>query len=338
MNLLERAYLIGLSLKQRSALRNPKRLPCRVISVGNITTGGTGKTPATIALAEEARRRGMRPVILTRGYRGSAPGPCFVSRGQRPLLTQMQAGDEPVLMAEKLNGVEIVKGADRHASGIFAISELGLQCLRKGAQPEPLFLLDDGFQHWRLHRDRDVVLIDALDPFSGGRLLPLGRLREPLSALGRADVIAITRCDAASPQESVISTIRQYNPHAPVFRAWHRVSAVRSPDGTRLGPARLAGMKVFGVCGLGNPAGFQETIRSLHAELTGLRSYRDHYPYRQPDIASAAREAAALGADAIVTTEKDYVRMAGLDLPENLLIIEIEFAAEDGFFDAVLNP
>ncbi|GAB4483393.1 MAG: tetraacyldisaccharide 4'-kinase [Thermodesulfovibrionales bacterium] len=338
MNLLERAYLLGLSIRQRSALKHRKKLPCRVISIGNITTGGTGKTPATIALAQEAKRRGMRPVILTRGYRGSAPGPCFVSRGERPLLTHIQAGDEPVLMAEKLSGTEIVKGADRHASGMFAIAELGLACPRKDARPGPLFLLDDGFQHWRLHRDRDVVLVDALDPFSGGRLLPLGRLREPLSALGRADVIAVTRCDADGPQESVISTIRRHNRAAPVFRAWHRVAAVRSPDGTRFGPARLAGMKVFGACGLGNPAGFQETIRTLQAELTGLRTYRDHYPYNQADVAAVTREAAALGADAVVTTEKDYVRMAGLDLPENLLIIEIEFAAEDGFFDAVLNP
>lgn len=338
MNLIEHAYLLGLSLRQQSALRNRKRLPCRVVSIGNLTVGGTGKTPATIALAQEARKRGLRPVVLTRGYRGSAKGPCFVSRGEKPLLTHIEAGDEPLLMAERLRGVPIVKGADRHASGLFAISELGLRCPQEGLG-ETVFLLDDGFQHWGLHRDRDVLLIDALDPFGNNRLLPLGRLREPLTALSRADVIVITRCgDDDCQADRLVSTIREHNPRAPLFRAGHRVSGIRDMDGRLLDPAWLAGREVFGLCGLGNPGAFRSTITSLQAALKGFRSFRDHYPYRQADIAAVSREASALGARLIVTTEKDFIRMAGLDLPENLLIIEIEFAAEDGFCDAVLKP
>jgi tetraacyldisaccharide 4'-kinase len=143
-------------------LRKPDRLPAKVISIGNITLGGTGKTPAVIALAREARKRGLNPCVLTRGYKGKAKDTCFISKGEGPLLDAEQAGDEAFLMAEVLKGVTIVKGSDRFRAGIMALEydQLAIVNLPQSR----LFLLDDGFQHWRLHRDIDVLLIDATNP------------------------------------------------------------------------------------------------------------------------------------------------------------------------------
>ena len=156
MGPLEFLYYTGYKLKKSRDLKSRKRLPAKVISVGNITVGGTGKTPAVIAIARKAKEYGYLPCILTRGYRGSAKGPCFVSRGEGPLLGVDEAGDEPVLMAERLTGVPIVKGSDRYEAGMFA-----LDCLDS---PSLLFILDDGFQHRALHRDVDVLLIDGMNP------------------------------------------------------------------------------------------------------------------------------------------------------------------------------
>src|SRR5512135_2681028 len=144
MHLLEFLYYLGFSVKQYYSVTHQKRLPCRVISIGNITVGGTGKTPATIAVAEEAQKRGLRPVILTRGYKGRAKGPCFVTRGSGPLLSVKDAGDEPVFMAERLKGVPIVKGANRVEAGMFAIRELPIGDTEFD---QYVFILDDGFQH-----------------------------------------------------------------------------------------------------------------------------------------------------------------------------------------------
>ena len=157
MNFPEYLYYLGLSAKKYIALKNQKRLPLRVISIGNITLGGTGKTPAAIAVAEEAKKRGFRPIILTRGYKGTAQGPCFVTKGEKPLLNAEQAGDEPMLMAERLTGVPIVKGSDRYSAGLFALQYFNPQ--PSTFNPQFLFILDDGFQHWNLYRDRNILLI-----------------------------------------------------------------------------------------------------------------------------------------------------------------------------------
>src|SRR5271157_4150100 len=171
MTPLEFLYYTGYALKKQRSLRLQRRLPYPVISIGNITVGGTGKTPATIAVAEESKRRGFSPVILTRGYKGRVKGPCVVSPKNLPvrnylgdpgkvIQTVKDAGDEPVLMAGRLKGVPVIKSAGRYEGGIFA-----LQSFSFAASAPFIFILDDGFQHWRLHRDIDIVLIDGLNPF-----------------------------------------------------------------------------------------------------------------------------------------------------------------------------
>lgn len=351
MDFFEYLYYIGLSVKRRVAVMDRKKLPCRVVSIGNITVGGTGKTPATIAVAEEAMKRRFRPIILTRGYKGATRGPCFVSKGDGPLLSASQAGDEPFLMAERLPGVEIVKGPDRYASGMFALQALGMGKEAEGAGGRAggiqghatgieakalsrvLFILDDGFQHWRLYRNRDVVLIDAGNPFGNRKLLPSGRLREPLTELKRADVIAVTK----SPREDIglIREIRKYNENAPVFFSDHRAVSVSLRSGEKKPLAWMHGMNVFCFCGLADPGSFRSTVAGTGARVAGMRVYPDHHPYTQQDIADIVKDCRVSGAEWVVTTGKDMAKIRNLDLPENILIIEIAFAADQPFYDSI---
>jgi len=401
MNLFESLYYLGLSAKKYFVLKNQKKLPYKVISIGNITVGGTGKTPATIAVAEEAKKRGFMPVILTRGYRGSIKGPAFVTEGNGPLLSADEAGDEPVLMAEKLKGIPVVKCADRYTGGMFAIQKLNSQKSESSSDPLPLtpnsllFILDDGFQHWKLHRDKDIVLIDIGNPFGNRKLLPFGRLREPLKSLERADIIVLSKQltkefiskapspsplptgQAGSPSRGegynispplrggdegegdvcgftndriskfpdsndqtnydLVNEIRKYNPGAPIFHAEHKPVFCRLLSGERKPLSWISGKKLFGFCAIANPKSFMETIRSAGAELAGFESYRDHYKYNSSDIMEIKGRADESGAGWIVTTEKDMIKLKYLDLPENILIIEIEFLAENGFLKTVFD-
>lgn len=341
MNLFEYLYYLGLSAKKFVSLKNRRRLPFRVISVGNITVGGTGKTPAAIAIAEEAQKRGLQPIILTRGYKGKAEGPCFVTKGEGPLLTVRQAGDEPFLMAERLRGVPIIKGADRYEAGMYALKQLKApENAGVSGSPvpnprtlTPVFILDDGFQHWSLFRDKDIVLIDARNPFGNRRLLPAGRLREPLPALQRADVVVITR--AEREDSGLIADVRKYNLRAPIFFSHHRAVSVQSASGERKPVSWLKGKKVFCFCGLADPESFGSTVSSAGAEVTGMKTYRDHHAYAQKDIDAVMKECSVSGASWVFTTAKDMVKLAHLDLPGNILIIEIAFTADPPFFDSV---
>ncbi|MBA4372636.1 MAG: tetraacyldisaccharide 4'-kinase [Thermodesulfovibrio sp.] len=340
MNILERIYHAGLSWQQRRNLADRKRLPCRVISIGNITVGGTGKTPATMALAQEALKRSLAPVILTRGYRGTARGPCFVTTGSGPLLSAGEAGDEPYLMARRLSGIPIVKGPDRYKSGIFALDRIRLQDQAAGS--ETLFLLDDGFQHSRLFRDMDIVLLDAEDPFGGNRLLPFGRLREPLAALERADIIVVTKSgikmDGRGPAiEKTLNSVREYNTKAGLYIADHLPVSATDRCGREQPLRILAGKKIFGFCGIGSPGSFLKTLKDTGAEVAGFRPFRDHHRYTPADIAGLAKEAGELKCEWIVTTEKDIIKIEHLDLPENILIIRIEFSIDSSFYDRVFE-
>jgi len=333
MGIPEFLYYIGLSAKRAYLLRHQKKLPCKVISIGNITVGGTGKTPATIALAEEAKRRGFSPVILTRGYKGRAKGPCFVSRGEGPLLDVDEAGDEPVLMAERLRGIPIVKGSDRYKAGLFALQHFNAH---------PLFILDDGFQHWKLYRDKDILLIDSLNPFGNGALLPLGKLREPLGAMKRADIVVLTKYEGPDgiqrrAAEGVIAEIKKYHANVPVFLSDHAMVTASLKAGEKISPARMKDRKVFGFCALGNPDSFRNTVAATGAVITGFRTFRDHYTYSGEDMANIRLEAGKSGAEWIATTEKDMIKIRDLDLPENIIIIRIEFSIDEEFYDEVFD-
>jgi tetraacyldisaccharide 4'-kinase len=325
MGLFELLYYLGYRIKTGVDVARKKRLPVRVISIGNITTGGTGKTPLAIALAGEAARRGFKPCILTRGYRGKLRGPVLVS----PRMSEGEVGDEPLLMARKLPGVPVVKGARRHHAGLYALSSLS---------PAPdLFILDDGFQHRRIHRDVDVVLVSAVNPFDNRRLLPMGLLREPLGELKRADAIVITKSDGLDTSE-LEAFIRRYNSAAPVFRSGVRPTSVRSVQGEEHAPEWLSGRSVFLFSGIEEPETFPALVRASGARVESSLFFPDHYRYRQRDLEEISREAGRAGAEWIMTTEKDIMRLGGLSTPGNLMTLGMECAGERGLYDFVLNP
>jgi len=326
---LEFIYYTGYRMNKGYVSNHSKRLPHKVISLGNITVGGAGKTPAAMAMAEEAKKRGYSPVILTRGYRGKAKGPCFVTTAgdmKTGICSSVEeAGDEPVLMAERLRDVPVVKCADRYAGGMFA-----LEALRPAPTPF-LFILDDGFQHWRLSRDVDIVLIDGLNPFGNRRLLPMGPLREPLSELRRANLFVVTkvRNQALCDELAVIA------PGRPSYFAEYEVQGLRDGAGRHVPLEEVRGRKVYAFCGIANPASFIKTLEARGFRLQGIQTFRDHHAYTMTDLASLSRRADKAGCDFVVTTEKDMVKLRSMELPGNLLCLQVRWNVEEGFFNEV---
>ncbi len=339
MDPLEFIYYLGYSLKKSRDLKNRKRLPRRVISVGNLTLGGTGKTPAVIAVALEALKRGFRPCILTRGYGGKAKGPCLVSIGNGPIMDVAAAGDEASLMAERLRGIPIVKCGDRYEGGMFALERLKSEVPDSG--PGLLFLLDDAFQHWRLYRDRDVLLIDGMNPFGNRKLFPSGVLREPLHEIRRADVIVLTKTGPGPAGRSDVTVLRdeisRYNPHAPIYMSEHSPSLFRTLSDTELPLATLSGKGAFLFCGIANPVSFRESLAGVGVDVKGFLAYRDHHKYRAEDLRRIKEAAQKSGSDWIVTTEKDIIKMSDLGPPENLVALRIEFKIEESFYKTIFS-
>ncbi len=332
MGLLSAIYSTALSCRRfayRTSLKKPRKLPAKVICIGNLTLGGAGKTPAVISVAQEANKRGFKPCILTRGYRGTAKGPCFVGKGKGPLLDAIQAGDEPVLMSSRLDGVPVIKGNNRFLSGMYALRELSSDAVN-------MFILDDGFQHWSLYRDMDVVLIDASNPFGNGKLFPEGILREPLSALGRADAVVITKTDTSCTKsiKAVELEIKQYNPNARLFLSFHKPAELIDVSGESESIELLNNRKVYAFAGIANPMHFMSMLASNRADVVQFKEFRDHYIYKQEDIDRIIKEASGLD---IITTEKDLMKLKDLKLPENIYTLKIDFSVEKEFYDILFE-
>jgi tetraacyldisaccharide 4'-kinase len=324
MGFFEFIYYLGYVVKTSCDVARQKKLPVSVISIGNITSGGTGKTPATIAMANEAVRRGLNPCILTRGYGGNLKSTCVVNPG----MNAWDVGDEPLLMASKMGEVPVVRDPDRHRGGIYAL---------EGLEPRPdVFFLDDGFQHRKLHRDVDILLINARNPFDNGRLLPMGLLREPLGQMKRADFIVITKSDEKDKGE-LIKQIRSNNSAAPVFRAEHMPAYVQASSGERFPVDWLAGRKVMAFCGIAEPGYFTDILRQKGAQVVGYREYRDHFSYGRKHLYMILQEAKKCGAEWLITTEKDIMRLKEFDLPDNLLSLGIEFEIERDFHEQLFQ-
>lgn len=336
MNIFEIIYYTGYLIKKKIKLSNQKKLPVRVVSIGNISTGGTGKTPATISLAENAREKGFKPCILTRGYKGNMKDICFISKGDGPLIDVKMAGDEPFLMAQYLKDIPIVKGINRYEAGLFALNHLP-----DDKKPD-LFILDDGFQHWGLYRDKDIVLIDSINPFGKNKLLPFGRLREPIKEIRRADIIVLTKTDLEENNinkkvQKIKEEIRKYNSNAPVFYSRHMPLYFKNIKGDIYPLNHASGKNFYGFCAIGNPESFRRTLISLGAELNSFKKFRDHYNFTQADINQIINEAKKINSDWIVTTEKDIMKLAKLNLPENLIALAIKFHVDNEFYVKVLG-
>jgi tetraacyldisaccharide 4'-kinase len=283
-----RAYARGI-FRQR-------RLDGVVISVGNLTVGGTGKTPMVLWIAERLLAEGKSVGILTRGYRGKSAAVALESKTASGAET-ISTSDEVELLKSRLSDrVLFGIGADRYKNGL-ALEGRGVNW----------FILDDGFQHFKLARNVEVVLIDASKPFGRGHLLPAGRLREPRGALKRADVIVITRSSHAPAIESVV---RHYS-GAPIFYARTELESVRSRWGAQVTPTELRGKALFAFCGIGNPGAFIADLREWGFQIVGHKFFRDHHRYTATGMGEIEKEAQKAGAEGLICTEKD-----GFNLPE----------------------
>ncbi len=300
-------FYLGALLTRRAWRRLPwsggKKLPCPVISVGNIALGGTGKTPAVIDIAGLIQRSGKLPVVISRGYgRQDESLLSIVSDGRTVQHEPLRNGDEPVLIAERLAGVPVVAGADRYEASLAALREF---------HPD-VVVLDDGFQHIRLHRTLDLVLIDAAEPFGNGKLFPAGILREPLSALKRAHAILITRADRGGDLTSLKATLGRYTA-ARIFTSSHvPLDLVNIATNETRQLSSLLNATVFAFSGVARPASFLSLLESLGAVVKNARSFPDHHVYSKHDLAEIFRQAADERVNLIVTTEKDAVRVHSL--------------------------
>jgi len=287
-----------------AGLLNSRSLPCRVISVGNLTLGGTGKTPTVIQIAKLLADLGKRPVVLSRGYgRTNENEIVVVSDGDGIRVDALQGGDEPLLMASRLPGIPVIAGKDRFAAGMLAWERF-----RPNAA-----ILDDGFQHLRLKRDLNIVLIDASDPFGNGKLFPTGILREPLTALRRADAVLITRTDGGSQEGSLTERIREHT-QAPIFTAQQAPVSLTEIQNNAQGSLKtLRGHRVLAFTGIARPSVFFSMLQDLGALVLDTISYPDHYRYQGTDLSEVSRRARAAGAEMIITTEKDAVKFTNMD-------------------------
>jgi tetraacyldisaccharide 4'-kinase len=293
-----------------------------VVSVGNLTFGGTGKTPTTIALVRDLARRGHRPGVLTRGYGRRDRSPQVVV-GPAPRTRPELVGDEPLEMAARLPGVPIVVDADR-ARGAAEAAARGADVL----------VLDDGFQHLGLARDLDVVLLDAGDPFGGDRLPPGGRLREPVSALGRADAVVVTKLAPGdrSTLESISARVNEIRRGMPIVGASLEIVRVRTPDGSH-DPTCLAGRPVVAVAGVARPGGFVDVLERAGARVVATRWFPDHHHYRPTDL-QWMDDAAERHDAVVVTTAKDAVKLPA----EIAWVVDVEMVPVDGTWDALWEP
>ena len=300
-----------------SGLLGAERLACRVVCVGNLSVGGTGKTPTVLALAGAATGAGLRVCILLRGYGRQGRGVRVVSDGRRVQLGWREAGDEAALLAQRLCGVPVVVGEDRVAAGRLTVARF---------DPQVIFL-DDGFQHRRLHRDADLVLLDSTDPFGGG-LLPRGRLREPIAGLRRADAVLLTRADQGDDPEGIRRRVEAVAPGCPVGRAVLRPLRLRDLTAEcDRSLAELRGRRVLAVSGIGNPGSFLRTVQAAGAVLVGSLAYPDHHAFTEEDRRRMGDAARLREADWIVTTDKDAVRLEAR-LPEGRPVLVLEVALE----------
>ncbi|TSA11170.1 MAG: tetraacyldisaccharide 4'-kinase [Deltaproteobacteria bacterium] len=370
-------YLYGQVMRLRSrfyefGLFKTRSLPCRVISIGNLTLGGTGKTPVTMWLADYIRSKEKKVTIVSRGYRAKNKRPVsIVSDGQRILLGPDEAGDEPFMMARNLPGVPLLIGKERFLVGMRAIEDFS---------PD-VVLLDDGYQHLGLARDLNLLLLRPVKPFGNGRVFPAGTLREPLSALKRADAFILTYAEeeAGSVMEEQRLFLQERFPNKPVFVSYCKPVSFYllnethmsysdekdnenrkrdSRDGcpttngdfviSRTGvspvkrvftdekkahpPSELKGKKALAFCGIAHPESFRKMLIRLGIDLVDFMDYRDHYDYHRGDLEKIEEKAARKGAEFIITTEKDAVKIGKpIELKIPVGVLKTEFIFESDF-------
>ena len=328
-------------LLYRTGLLRRYPLGTQVISIGNVTAGGTGKTPVTEIFARTLKAEGRKVAILSRGYRRKeAPWwqrmftqviekPLVVSDGKHVLLDSATGGDEPYMLASNLPGVAVVVDRNRVKAGRWAVNRLGCDTL----------ILDDGFQYQKLKHSIEVVLVDSTNPFGNGNLLPRGILREPAKNLKRADIIFLTKC--RGDVSAVKAEIRKYNTTAEIVECNHTPKVMKDVWSREEFPLSwLKGKTLCTLSGIASPKGFENSLRHLGAKVVWCERYADHHRYDPSEVLYALNRTADMGADALVTTEKDAVRFPRLETaPVKCLYlrIAIEILAGGESFDQLIN-
>ena len=312
----------------RRGLFSVSKLAVPVVSVGNLTTGGTGKTPLvewvcrTIdVVTHEGVREGKRVCVLTRGYGRANPNTqVVVSNGADLLAGELEAGDEPLLLARNLQGIAaVVSNPNRVAAGEWALENL---------QSE-VFVLDDAFQHLGISRDLDIVTIDATNPWGGGRLLPYGRLREPISGLSRADCVVITRAEQAENLEAVTNVIKRIVGYAPVFSSRMLTRGFRSINGDPIDATAFPAEPVAAFCGIGNPTSFFNYLRRERYQLALTRTFPDHHQYKQAEVDTLVADATANGAKRLITTAKDAIKLQFFQFGLPCFVVDIQISIDE---------
>lgn len=322
-------YAAGVRLRYSLYRRQLFKTHCLnspVISIGNLTVGGTGKTPLTAFIARYLRDEGLSVAILSRGYKRSGTGHVEVSNEQSVLCGPQESGDEPYLLAMACPGVRVIVDSDRYGAGRWLEQQTKISA----------FILDDAFQHLRVARDLNLLLLDATEPLSELRMVPFGRLREPLTAMQRADAVIITRADQPFDRAAFHRIIRQHCGAAvPVFQATHEMTRLRrlnaAGDEHFIPATGFAHRRVAAVSGIARPERFIADLERLNLSIALRRDFRDHHRYTAPELEEIFRQAQAARAEAVIITEKDAANLppdAASRSPLPLYAAQIEFRCE----------
>jgi tetraacyldisaccharide 4'-kinase len=326
-----KCYSIMMDVRNRlydSGILRSYPLGARTISIGNLTAGGTGKTPMVAYTARMLAESGEKVCILTRGYgRTSVSRRVLVSDTDAVLADAIIGGDEPVELARKLLGKAIVVAdADRVAAAKWARERFGITA----------FVLDDAFQHRRAKRDADIVCVDATNPWGNGHVLPAGTLRESFNGLKRADAIVITRTNLVDSTGPIMERLRRRSPSVPIFAAATRITGISKLEVLDTGRRTSEDVDVrslyspaLAFCGLGNPGNFRKQLEMENFRLAGFRSFGDHHRYEQRDADRLDREAGELSAKCLMTTAKDAVKLEGLRFRVPVFVVETEMVLND---------
>jgi tetraacyldisaccharide 4'-kinase len=325
LSALSWAYRAAIAVRDRAyrwGVLPTGRLPCPVISVGNLTLGGSGKTPTVELAVRTLLDMGAIPAVLSRGYGRVTRGVHVVADRDGIRAEPRSAGDEPLLLAERLPGVPVVVGENRYEAGRVAVERCGATAL----------VLDDGFQHRTLAKNLEIVAVPGRAPWGNARVFPRGMLREPLSGLARAHVVVVTNPSGPDTVAEVTATVRRHNAAAAVLAARYQLQdAIETPGARRIPVAELAGRRLLAFAGLGSPRGFADTLDAAGIRRVGFAEFPDHHWFTAGDLAELTRDARAAGAQGLVTTEKDWVRVRDLPPPPlPLWVLPVRLVIESG--------
>lgn len=333
--LLPLSWLYGIGLETyllpyKLGVRKRYKLPCRVVCVGNLTFGGTGKSPTVRAICSKIQERGLKPAVISRGHRGSLSSVgAIVSDGGKRRLEASECGDEPALLADALSGVSVAIGKDRRRIGDTVCEQF---------HPD-LIVLDDGMQYWQLHKDVEIALVSAEKPFGMGRLLPSGDLREPSRGIQRVDAIIVTGTENVTPErvQEIVANLALRAPWVEVFTAKRVPKMLTDAEtGECLPVDALAGMPVVAVSGIAKPWSFERMLLVCGADIRESMPFGDHCDYSATEVSAIQAALERTGAEAVVTTAKDAVKL-NLSVKTYVLDIDLEVEDIDRLIDIVVG-